>query len=189
MSLRELLASRLHGIWAHWNSYMLSKCYNGLARTPGNSNLQNVTIIPKELVERWQRQIETPYDKLSEPEKESDRHQADKILGTSDEYVLIEYNDCWADEMNLKGSNVMKLEEWEFIVDNVRKHFEAGGTLTQSIGTNEEIEYQYFDRWMECYHTKPITYLEYLVLSHYQNVIGGKFYIPDENCEEYQEDE
>lgn len=36
-------------------------------------------IIPREFVERWQRQMNTDYKDLSEPEKDSDRKEAKKI--------------------------------------------------------------------------------------------------------------
>ena len=37
-------------------------------------------LIPQELVERWQRQIATPYSALSEREKDSDREEADRTI-------------------------------------------------------------------------------------------------------------
>ncbi len=61
-----------HQRWANWQSYLFSKC-----------NLKegiNGLIIPIELAERWERQTITPYDKLSEQEKESDRKEARKYL-------------------------------------------------------------------------------------------------------------
>lgn len=61
MDLRETLADLEHQQWAHWTSYMLNNL------TPEN-------------IERWRRQVETPYTQLSEKEKESDRIWADKVL-------------------------------------------------------------------------------------------------------------
>lgn len=69
--LREEIAYISHEIWAHWMRYLF-KC--------GYFNDDGSFVIPAEKVERWQRQIDTPYSQLSEAEKESDRHQADKIL-------------------------------------------------------------------------------------------------------------
>ncbi|MDJ0707838.1 MAG: hypothetical protein QNJ46_31570 [Leptolyngbyaceae cyanobacterium MO_188.B28] len=61
MDLREQLADLEHQQWAHWTRYMLNNL------TPEN-------------IERWRRQIDTPYADLSEAEKASDRRWADKVL-------------------------------------------------------------------------------------------------------------
>lgn len=69
--VREALAAVSHAIWAHWMRYLFSvsvKCKDG-----------SFVIIP-DYASRWQRQMDTAYSDLSEREKESDRHQADKIL-------------------------------------------------------------------------------------------------------------
>jgi hypothetical protein len=59
--IRERLAALEHEQWAHWTGYLLDHL------TP-------------ESVERWRRQIATPYEELSEPEKQSDREWADRVL-------------------------------------------------------------------------------------------------------------
>lgn len=59
--LREKLAELEHRQWAHWTRYMLD-----------NLSLENI--------ERWKRQLETPYNELPEIEKDSDRVWADKVL-------------------------------------------------------------------------------------------------------------
>jgi hypothetical protein len=43
-------------------------------------NTDGSLTIPSEKVARWLRQVNTDYEKLTEQEKESDRHQADKVL-------------------------------------------------------------------------------------------------------------
>jgi hypothetical protein len=60
-SLRERLAALEHEQWAHWTRYFLDNL------TPEN-------------IERWRRQLETPYERLSEPEKQRDREWADRVL-------------------------------------------------------------------------------------------------------------
>jgi len=60
-ALRELLANLEHRQWAHWTRYMLD----------------NLT---DENIARWKRQIATPYDQLTEKEKDSDREWADKVI-------------------------------------------------------------------------------------------------------------
>ena len=59
--LLEKLAALEHKQWAHWTTYMLN----------------NLT---DENINRWTRQIETPYEKLSDNEKEKDRVWAKKVL-------------------------------------------------------------------------------------------------------------
>lgn len=74
-SIREACAAVQHEIWSSWMRYLFETTidmgHNGLAISPSN-------------VIRWARQMNTPYDELSEEEKESDRHQADKILSHCD---------------------------------------------------------------------------------------------------------
>lgn len=57
----EKLAELEHIQWSHWTKYMLENL------TPEN-------------IERWKKQIETPYSDLSEKEKESDREWARKVI-------------------------------------------------------------------------------------------------------------
>jgi hypothetical protein len=60
-----------HDRWARWQKYMFSKF-----EKDSNGNL----IVPKEYVERWFRQIDTPYSELPEQEKESDRQETRNYL-------------------------------------------------------------------------------------------------------------
>jgi hypothetical protein len=57
----ERLAAIEHTQWAHWTEHMLENL------TPEN-------------IERWRRQISTPYSNLSEREKESDRKWARRAI-------------------------------------------------------------------------------------------------------------
>ena len=66
--LYEQLAEIEHDRWADWQKYMHSKCLIG----------QYGAVIPIDLFNRWERQIQTPYDELSEEEKQSDRKQVDR---------------------------------------------------------------------------------------------------------------
>ena len=67
----ETLSAIEHERWSHWQRYLHSKC----SRQPNGT-----LVIPTELVEKWEEQIETPYADLSEKEKESDREQVRKYL-------------------------------------------------------------------------------------------------------------
>lgn len=69
--IRELLADYAHEAWSGWMRYLFEKTET----LPDGS-----VILPKWAVERWTRQMNTPYPKLPEEEKESDRKEADKMM-------------------------------------------------------------------------------------------------------------
>ena len=69
--LLEKLAAMEHARWAHWQRYLHDQC----DRLPDGA-----LRIPAELVEKWERQIETHYEELTETEKESDREQVRRYL-------------------------------------------------------------------------------------------------------------
>lgn len=69
--LIEELAAIEHQRWAHWQRHVHDQC----ERLPDGR-----LVIPAHLVGRWEKQIETPYDQLSDSEKESDREQVQKAL-------------------------------------------------------------------------------------------------------------
>lgn len=68
---REKIADLCHEQWSGWMEYLFKKS----RQTPDGS-----VVIPKEFVDRWWRQMKTPYEKLSEEEKDSDRKEADKFI-------------------------------------------------------------------------------------------------------------
>lgn len=67
--LREKLAAIEHERWAHWQAYLHAQC----ERQPDGS-----LVIPAALVAHWERQIATPYEQLTEREKDSDRTEVDR---------------------------------------------------------------------------------------------------------------
>ncbi len=71
----EALADKEHDSWSRWMKYLFSKCeIHGLVVDTG------ILCIPADLVDRWTRQASTPYSELSEPEKQSDRDEVERIL-------------------------------------------------------------------------------------------------------------
>lgn len=71
-SLRDWLADLEHKQWAHWTKYMLD----------------NLT---EENIARWRRQIDTPFENLSDKEKKSDYEWADKVIGILTEFCIPDY--------------------------------------------------------------------------------------------------
>lgn len=71
MNNLEHCAEIAHSQWTGWMEYLFSKC---------TLNDDGTASIPKWAVERWTRQINTPYSELSEQEKNSDREEAQKYI-------------------------------------------------------------------------------------------------------------
>ena len=76
-----------HDRWARWQKYMFSKCFphkihdslNAVTKQHEDIETGNL-VIPKGLVERWSRQIDTTCADLPEKEKESDRKETRNYL-------------------------------------------------------------------------------------------------------------
>jgi hypothetical protein len=71
LDLVEPLAAIEHERWAHWQRYLHSQC---------SKNNDGSLTIPRELVERWERQLNTPYHNLSKKEQDSDKEQVRQYL-------------------------------------------------------------------------------------------------------------
>jgi hypothetical protein len=76
-ALIERLAAAEHARWAGWMNYLFGLC---------EMHADGSATIPSGLVERWQRQVRTPYAELSEREKQSDRGEVLKILHVLDNH-------------------------------------------------------------------------------------------------------
>jgi len=70
-TLRERLACLAHKQWTGWMEYLFSK---------GVFNKDGTWTMPKWAVDRWTKQIATPYKQLSKQEQDSDRKEADHML-------------------------------------------------------------------------------------------------------------
>jgi hypothetical protein len=67
----EAVAAVEHDRWSHWQRYLHAQC---------RRNADGSLTIPPELVHRWERQLSTPYESLTEVEKETDREQAREYI-------------------------------------------------------------------------------------------------------------
>lgn len=67
----ERMAAQAHVSWSNWMVHLF---------TLSARNADGTVTIPANLVERWERQIATPYANLRESEKESDRAEAKRML-------------------------------------------------------------------------------------------------------------
>ena len=76
----ELLADLEHERWSNWQSYLHSKLYE--IDNKDISFNHHLKILPTEMYNHWERQINTPYSQLTEKEKQSDREEVKKTLRT-----------------------------------------------------------------------------------------------------------
>lgn len=67
----EDMADQEHDSWSRWMEHLFKK---------SEKNPDGTVTIPKDKVERWERQMKTPYNKLSDKEKESDRKEVRKFI-------------------------------------------------------------------------------------------------------------
>jgi hypothetical protein len=74
--LLERLAAAEHDSWARWMRWVYR-----VSRT----NRDGTVTIPADLARRWLRQLDTPYARLSEDEKEKDREEVRRILPVIEE--------------------------------------------------------------------------------------------------------
>ncbi len=101
--LLELLADSEHERWSRWMRWMFD-----------NWTEENII--------RWKRQIQTPYNQLSEQEKESDRKEARKILTVIHKVIgknLRDYADQRCKHCKLQSSEATIRENLKGITDNV----------------------------------------------------------------------
>ena len=75
----ELLAGFEHDRWSRWQKYLFSKCI---------VNNDGSLTIPKELVKRWNRQISTNYNSLTEQEKDSDKKETIRIIKCIEDKIM-----------------------------------------------------------------------------------------------------
>lgn len=113
-----------HQRWARWQAYLFSKCKAHFEYDKSVSKVRNTggLVIPKKLVERWQRQIDTPYEKLSEQEKESDKKEVRKYLPLLEKALFRQREEIKQDIQSvinmLEGSTVTR----EQIVNYIKKY-------------------------------------------------------------------
>jgi hypothetical protein len=88
--IREKLADYAHEAWSGWMKHLFDLSKITYTRNYQSDELtpEGVLLIPDALVKRWQRQMTTSYNELSDAEKDSDRKEADKILAILEDHKL-----------------------------------------------------------------------------------------------------
>jgi len=70
-TLREDLSNLAHEQWSGWMKHLFKQ---------STKNEDGTVTIPQWAVEKWERQMNTPYGELSEQEQNLDRNEADRVL-------------------------------------------------------------------------------------------------------------
>jgi hypothetical protein len=100
-------------------------------------------------------------------------------------YLLVSYNDNWADELCIGGSLLIEQEEWINLVTRVKAYFDAGNPLSNYFSTNEEIKYSSFEDWYYKYNIIELNDVQVTVLKEllenreYKNSCECQFYYPE----------
>ncbi len=63
-------------------------------------------------------------------------------------FLLIRYNDNWADEMNINGLAIVHRDAWQEILEETEKYFNTNSVWECSIGTNEDLEFSSYIDWL-----------------------------------------
>lgn len=76
-------------------------------------------------------------------------------------HVLVQTNDNWADEMDIYGYRILTINQYHQRLVALQSEFEENdGSYVWYIGTNEEIEYDCFDNFLETLTVTELTTLE-----------------------------
>lgn len=130
--LIEALADKEHESWSHWMDYLFSKCeYTSLGSAT----------IPSGLVERWKRQVNTPYAELTEQEKQSDRDEVAKILPFIEAYKASQHRATKYFKLSMRdaGKAMEKVWETQTKAGLKKTKFHISGSLEVSVWTEETL--------------------------------------------------
>ena len=105
-----------HMKWVGWQSYLSKSEWT-----------KNGYLIPKELCIKWQKQIDTPYSKLSEEEKESDRIEVRKYLPLIRRFLKSEKKELLEKIEEIIDDNNDLLIRWqkEELKDEIKKELKV----------------------------------------------------------------
>ena len=101
--------------------------------------------------------------------------------------LFIQFNDNWADEMDVRGGKIMTEKEYEKYITAAKKAFEVNNYIDFWIGTNELIDYENVTDFINTLTIYSITEKEEDVLKRFNLENYGFF--PDYIFDEYYEEE
>ena len=111
--LIEHLAAIEHERWSDWQKWLHTQ---GTKAYVAQEGLEAILALPMESVQRWERQIDTPYAELTEREKQSDREQVARYWPLIETFVLDWLSDRAGDCPNACGH--LAAEWLETVMEN-----------------------------------------------------------------------
>lgn len=142
----EKLAIQVHTSWCRYMSYFLGKCKKKPIEHLGG-NTANILfadydlIIPHEYVDAIQKQIDTPYEMLSEQEKQADRDEVAHILPIIKAYKTSQHNVTKYFKLSMSDAGKAMEKVWKAQTKAGLKKtkFHISGSLEVSVWTEEAL--------------------------------------------------
>lgn len=126
---RERLAAIEHERWADWQKWMHS-LMGSLVGSDGNTT--TLVAIDKSYIDRWERQINTPYPKLSEREKASDMEQVDRYWPIILDLLANARNQALDDLLEAMPEKV-RINHTSFFIGHTEEAHEAHNAIIDQI--------------------------------------------------------
>lgn len=89
---------------------------------------------------------------------------------------IVRYSGNWADEMDLEGFSLMDGEELNKYIETAKKFFATGDTYSFYVGTNEEVEYESLEDFLNDFTATAICDADHAV---FQEHMAGIGFFPD----------
>ena len=130
----------LHNQWSGWIKHVLKHIILDKDEDFGG-------YLPKWGSEHWRRQMKTPYDKLSEKEKDADRNEADKFIAILKTFITEEKEPVMNIYLVERTDNVDYSEYVSFVIitesEEIAKNTNPKGKLYNTDTHNDEV----YDYW------------------------------------------
>ena len=95
-------------------------------------------------------------------------------------YFLIRWAGTWADEMDLDGFKIFDEESKIDFFNQFKNFFDEYGSYSFCVGTNEDVDYSSFTKFVNSFSIKSITKEDKDIIEKYLNLEYGFFPNSDE---------
>lgn len=103
-------------------------------------------------------------------------------------YTLVKFSANYADEHEVDGFRIFEIEEWNRVIIKLERFFNDNGWLTWYFGSNQLIEWNTYDRFLETLTVRDIGETEKLVLTTLLGTMYGAFPTPNDIFDGWEEE-